>query len=131
MKQTAVDYFIEQMIEYDFSPRDNTYLIEIPSWIFKEKIEKARAMMKEQIIDAYNNGDLRSAYLYYTSTYGSKDINLQNQLESKVITELSEAVSILKIHQQWRLGADIVMIEPKELTEAIDVILNYHQLKNR
>jgi prephenate dehydrogenase len=36
---------------------------------------------------------------------------------------LQEAISILKIHQEWRLGADIVMIEPKELTEAIDVIL--------
>lgn len=41
---------------------------------------------------------------------------------------LQEAISILKIHQAWRLGADIVMIEPKELTEAINVILNYHQL---
>jgi hypothetical protein len=36
---------------------------------------------------------------------------------------LSEAISILKIHQQWRLGADIVMIEPKELTEAMNIII--------
>jgi len=36
---------------------------------------------------------------------------------------LQEAISILKIHQQWRLGADIVMIEPKELTEGINIIL--------
>ena len=36
---------------------------------------------------------------------------------------LTEAISILKIHQQWRLGADIVMIEPKELTEAMNVII--------
>ena len=40
--------------------------------------------------------------------------------------KLQEAISILKIHQQWRLGADIVMIEPKELTKAIDVLINYH-----
>ena len=40
--------------------------------------------------------------------------------------KLQEAISILKIHQQWRLGADIVMIEPKELTQAIDTLLNYH-----
>ena len=40
--------------------------------------------------------------------------------------KLQEAISILKIHQKWRLGADIVMIEPKELTEAIDTLLNYH-----
>ena len=39
---------------------------------------------------------------------------------------IPEAISILKIHQQWRLGADIVMIEPKELTKAIDVLINYH-----
>ena len=38
---------------------------------------------------------------------------------------LPEAISILKIHQQWRLGADIVMIEPKELTEALNVLLNH------
>jgi len=38
---------------------------------------------------------------------------------------ISEAISILKIHQQWRLGADIVMSEPKELTEALDVLLNH------
>ena len=29
-------------------------------------------MEKQQIIDAYNNGDLRSADLYYDETYRSK-----------------------------------------------------------
>ena len=38
---------------------------------------------------------------------------------------LEQAISNLKIHQQWRLGADIVMIEPKELTESIDILLKY------
>ncbi len=37
---------------------------------------------------------------------------------------LTEAISILKIHQEWRLGADIVSIEPKELTEAMQTIIN-------
>jgi hypothetical protein len=37
---------------------------------------------------------------------------------------ITEAISILKIHQEWRLGADIVSIEPKELTAAIKVIIN-------
>ena len=32
--------------------------------------EQAKAMEKEQIMDAYNNGDLRSAELYYNETYG-------------------------------------------------------------
>jgi hypothetical protein len=34
-----------------------------------------------------------------------------------------EAIKILKIHQLWRLGAEIEMLEPKVLTEAIDTIL--------
>ena len=37
---------------------------------------------------------------------------------------ITEAISILKIHQEWRLGADIVSIEPKELTEAMQVIID-------
>lgn len=37
---------------------------------------------------------------------------------------LTEAISILKIHQEWRLGADTVSIEPKELTEAMQTIIN-------
>jgi hypothetical protein len=41
---------------------------------------------------------------------------------------LQESISIFKIHQQWRLGADIVMLEPKELTEAFDVLLNHHMV---
>ena len=45
--------------------------------------------------------------------------------------KLQEAISILKIHQQWRLGADIVMIEPKELTEALNIILNYFKYTDK
>jgi len=55
MKQTAVEWLDEQIKEYDFSPRDNTYLIEIPFWIWKEKIEQAKAMEKEQIVKAYES----------------------------------------------------------------------------
>ena len=47
-QQTAVEWLIEQIKEYNFSPRDNTYLIEIPSWILKERIEKAKEMEKDQ-----------------------------------------------------------------------------------
>lgn len=48
--------------------------------------------------------------------------------ESEPLMTLNKAVSILKIHQEWRKGADIVMIEPRELSEAIDMILSYHQI---
>ena len=39
---------------------------------------------------------------------------------------LPEAIQILLVHQAWRLGADIEMAEPKVITEALDVLLNYH-----
>ena len=79
IKQTAVNWLVEQIKEYDFSPRDNTYLIEIPSWILKEKIDQAKQMEKEQIIDAYKQGQYDSepiretdAEQYYNETYKNK-----------------------------------------------------------
>jgi hypothetical protein len=75
MKQTAVDYLIDQLVDYDYSNRDNLYLIEIPSWIFKEKIDKAKALMEEQIKDAYGDGlnphrnDYANRDEYYIKTF--------------------------------------------------------------
>jgi hypothetical protein len=83
--KTAVEWLVEQIKEYDFSPRDNTYLIEIPSWIFTEKIEQAKEMEKQQIINAYEQGsedgywhpengysnEFESAEQYYNETYES------------------------------------------------------------
>ena len=40
------------------------------------------------------------------------------------IMTLSEAIITLKYHQLWRRGADIPMLDPREIGEAIDVILN-------
>jgi hypothetical protein len=72
-KQNAVDWLVEQIKEYDFSPRDNTYLIEIPSWIFKEKIDIAKKMEKGQIIDAYLTSNKykfkTEAEKYYKETF--------------------------------------------------------------
>jgi len=39
--------------------------------------------------------------------------------------ELKHAVEIMEHHQRWRKGAEIEMILPSILTEAIDVILEY------
>jgi hypothetical protein len=77
-KQTAVEWFIDQLKEYDFSPRENTYLIEIPSWILTEKQEQAKAMEKEQIINAHLTGLIHPLEIeatkqteqYYNETYG-------------------------------------------------------------
>ena len=63
-KQTAVEFLGHELnvkLFYDISPE----LWEQVNEIFKQ----AKAMEREQIIDAYNNGDLRSADLYYNETY--------------------------------------------------------------
>jgi phosphoribosylaminoimidazole (AIR) synthetase len=61
-KQTAVDWLIEQLTR----PTANY----IP--IF-EIINKAKEMEKEQIINAFNNGENKSAQLYYNETYGGNN----------------------------------------------------------
>jgi len=47
MKQTAIDWLIEQI--------DNKDMGEIPMWIYNF-CEKAKEMEKQQIIDAYKEG---------------------------------------------------------------------------
>ncbi len=37
--------------------------------------------------------------------------------------KLDEAISILEYHQAWRLSEEHVMVEPKLLTKAIDMVL--------
>lgn len=77
-KQTAVEWLIEELNNspsmiasgYKFIPSTGGYKysetgISIP----KEMIDQALEMEKEQIMDAYNNGDNRSAELYYEETY--------------------------------------------------------------
>ena len=44
---------------------------------------------------------------------------------------LKKAIKTLKKHQQWRLGAEIKIAEPKKLTEAIDVLLYAVNLQQR
>jgi len=39
---------------------------------------------------------------------------------------LQEAITVLTIHQQWRKGANLPMLEPKRINEAIDIILDNH-----
>jgi hypothetical protein len=60
VKQTAVEWLIEQV-------EDFIGLIPI------DIIEQAKAMEKEQIMDAYNNGEDRSAELYYNEIYGGEN----------------------------------------------------------
>jgi hypothetical protein len=81
MKQTAVEWLIEQVKDYDFAPAsdDDEYVIVIPKWILSAKRDEAKAMEREQVIDAYiecwmydgGNGDhkLPEADEYYNKTY--------------------------------------------------------------
>jgi hypothetical protein len=42
---------------------------------------------------------------------------------------LTKAINILRHYQLWRLGEEISMLEPKVLTQAINVILtNYNEM---
>jgi hypothetical protein len=62
MKQTAIDWLVEKLKENGV----NFWQEEI------EMIEEAKEMEKEQIMNAYNNGDNRSAELYYNETFKSE-----------------------------------------------------------
>jgi hypothetical protein len=71
---TAVEWLAEQIKEYDFAPITNTdeYAIVIPVWIFKDKLNQAKEMEKEQIIEAYGVGadcDNEWAKDYYNEKY--------------------------------------------------------------
>lgn len=39
--------------------------------------------------------------------------------------KIEEAIAILKQHNKWRRGADILMTDPKILGEAIDCVVDY------
>lgn len=83
-EQTAVEWFIEQLKDYDFADiKDNEYyIIKIPIWILKEKEIQALEMEKEQIEDAFQEGkwdwhnhitngtESKDLAQYYNDTYG-------------------------------------------------------------
>ena len=45
--------------------------------------------------------------------------------------KLSDATKVLKAHQEWRLGANTEMENPKVITEAIYVILRKLEPKKK
>jgi hypothetical protein len=82
MEQTAVDWLIEQLKEYDFADIKDSenYIIKIPVWVLDEKYRKSKAQEKEQIINAHLTGLIYSlemdatkqAEQYYIENYESK-----------------------------------------------------------
>ena len=65
MKQTAVEWLLDKMFKHE-------NLVKGDGWFYvkPEIIEQAKTMEKEQIMEAYNNGEDRSVELYYNETYG-------------------------------------------------------------
>jgi len=55
--------------------------------------------------------------------------NRQTSVASEIDSmTIQEAIHILTLHQAWRLGSDIPMVEPKQLSKAIHEILYYHMV---
>jgi hypothetical protein len=85
-QQTAVEWLAEQMHDYDHAPASNNeeYVIIIPVWIFKDKVNTAKQMEKEQSKQDYDAGLFdgtmdevkdrlhKNAEQYYNETYGKE-----------------------------------------------------------
>lgn len=77
MKQTAIEWLVEQIKDYDCSPitNDEEYVIVIPRWILNSKKDEAIEKEKQQIMVAYYEGysdgvqQLNENDEYYYETY--------------------------------------------------------------
>jgi len=75
---TSIEWLIEQIKEYDFTPPSNNeeYVIVMPKWIFDAKRSEALEMHKEEIKDAWiaTDNELQriAAEQYYQETFVSK-----------------------------------------------------------
>jgi hypothetical protein len=48
MKQTAVEWLVEQFKEYDFEDSPTMYIMQIPSWVLEKKELQAKEIEKQQ-----------------------------------------------------------------------------------
>ena len=76
IKQRAVDYFYSQLTVIPFMEKMKMKGIFIPLEKYHDILEKAEAMEKEQMLDAYNAGKddhhhMSYAEQYYNETYGN------------------------------------------------------------
>jgi hypothetical protein len=78
-KQTAVEWLDEQLQIMDSKSYNNIIEIEMGRDNYRDIIEQAKQMEKEQIINAYNDcewtGDHEDGEQYYNETYESKNKN--------------------------------------------------------
>lgn len=50
--------------------------------------------------------------------------NSFNNLNYELFMSLNEAIEILKEYNDWRLGAETEMLNPKLITEALEIAIN-------
>ena len=48
-------------------------------------------------------------------------------MKGSVIMEIQDAIRLLEHHNKWRRGADIPMVNPTALGEAIDVVVKEYK----
>lgn len=119
MKQTATDYFYDRMLKLFMQYHEE----DVPTINFGEIIteahEQAKAMEKEQIMDAYANGSndrLKNTITdYYNETYGSNHIVDTNEMidhigdANKMVEILDDELfnqSILAMEEWYGSGCD-------------------------
>jgi len=116
MKQTAVEWLVKHLSERGY--------IQAPSFghsIIDKAINQAKEMEKEQIMNAYNNGDNRSAELYYNETFNKIQLRTMNKEEAKdaLIELLMNQVIDLTMMSKIELGDDVIA-EIRRLKELIN-----------
>jgi hypothetical protein len=64
MKQTAVEWLVSELKKYDSAglKDQSNYVIEMPTHILTELEEQAKQMEKEQIKEAFKNGDCNGTF---------------------------------------------------------------------
>lgn len=62
-----------------------------------------------------------------TESHSDQMIDIMNDSEKSQVITLKEATEILKLHNEWRRGAEIGMGNVTRLGEAIDFITQYYK----
>ena len=79
-KQTAVEWLVEQFKEYDFADVKDTenYIIKMQSFVLTEKLDKAKAMEKEKMIE-FAQEVFRNRYNQITQSLGNIADDIYNE----------------------------------------------------
>jgi hypothetical protein len=84
MKQSAVEWLVEQFKEYDVEDSPTMYVIEIPSWILKIKELKSKEMENQQ------QDEFAIGFAEWIYTNGRETIKKANEDGLKSTKELLE-----------------------------------------